>query len=172
MAVSLPVILLILDVYPLRRWKNAWRTRVLEKVPFALLSLLASAVAMVAVRAGASVSSLADLGVAQRLAVSAYSLVFYLWKTLLPIGLSPRYELSAGFDPFGPVYLLSAVVVAAITAVVIALRGRRPWLLAAWTAYVVMLLPVVGIVHNGLRSQPTGTHICRACRLRCWRERP
>jgi len=149
MAVSLPVILLILDVYPLRRSQTAWRTRVLEKVPFALLSLLASAVAMVAVRAGGSVSSLADLGVAQRLAISAYSLVFYFWKTLLPIGLSPLYELPVGFDPFGPVYLLSAVVVIAITSAALALRKRWPWLLAAWTAYVVMLLPVVGIVHNG-----------------------
>ena len=149
MAVSLPVILLILDVYPLRRWRNAWRTRVLEKAPFVLLSLIAGAVAMVAVRAGGSVSGLADLGVAQRLAISAYSLVFYLWKTLLPIGLSPLYELPVGFDPFGPVYLLSAVVVIAITFAAVLLRMRWPWLLAAWTAYVVMLLPVVGIVHNG-----------------------
>lgn len=149
MAVSLPVILLILDVYPLRRWKDAWRTRLLEKVPFVLLSLIASAVAMVAVRAGGSVSSLADLGVAQRLAISAYSLVFYLWKTLLPLGLSPLYALPVGLDPFGPVYLLSAAAVIALTSAAIALRERRPWILAAWTAYVVMLLPVVGIVHNG-----------------------
>jgi len=149
MAVSLPVILLILDVYPLRRSQTAWCARVLEKIPFALLSLLASAVAMVAVRTGGSVSSLADLGVAQRLAISAYSLVFYLWKTLLPIGLSPLYELPVGLDPFAPAYLLTGVLVIAITAAVVAVRKRWPWLLAAWTAYVAMLLPVVGLLHNG-----------------------
>jgi hypothetical protein len=141
--------LLILDVYPLRRWTTAWRARLLEKVPFVVLSLVAGAVAMVAVRAGGSVSGLAELGVAQRLAISAYSLVFYLWKTLLPVGLSPLYELPVGLDPFGPVYLLSAAVAIAITSAAFALRRRWPWLLAAWTAYVVMLLPVVGVAHNG-----------------------
>ena len=49
--------------------------------------------AMIAVRSGGSASSLADLGVAQRLAISSYSVVFYLWKTLVPLGLSPLYEL-------------------------------------------------------------------------------
>jgi len=149
MAVSLPLILLVLDVYPLRRWRGAWRARILEKLPFALLSLGASVVAAVAVRAGGSVSSLADLGVAQRLAISAYSLVFYLWKTLLPIGLSPLYELPVGIDPFAPIYLVSAATAIAITSAAIVLRARRPWMLAAWTAYVVMLLPVVGLAHNG-----------------------
>jgi tetratricopeptide (TPR) repeat protein len=149
MAASLPAILLILDVYPLRRWQGAWRKRLAEKVPFALLSVLASAVAMVAVRAGGSVSGLADLGVAQRLAISAYSLAFYLWKTLVPIALSPLYELPVGLDAFAPVYLLCGALVVAITAVAVALRARWPWLLAAWAAYVAMLLPVAGLFHNG-----------------------
>jgi len=92
--VSLPVVLLILDAYPLARIRGgAWRARLIEKAPFALLSLLAAAIAMIAVRSGGSASSLADLGVAQRLAVSSYSVVFYLWKTLVPLGLSPLYEL-------------------------------------------------------------------------------
>jgi hypothetical protein len=120
-----------------------------EKVPFVLLSLLASVVAVVAVRAGGSVSSLADLGVAQRLAISTYSLVFYLWKTLVPIALSPLYELPVSLDPFAPVYLLSGALVVTITAMAVALRARWPWLLAAWAAYVAMLVPVVGLFHNG-----------------------
>jgi protein O-mannosyl-transferase len=149
MAASLPVILIILDVYPLGRWQGAWRERLVEKIPFLLLSLLASAVAMVAVRAGGSVSSLADLSVAGRLAISAYSLVFYLWKTVLPTGLSPLYDLRVDLDPFAPVYLLCALAVIAITIAAVLPRGRWPWLLATWAAYVVMLLPVVGIFHNG-----------------------
>ena len=104
---------------------------------------------MVAVRAGGSASSLADLGVAQRLAISSYSVVFYLWKTLVPVGLSPLYELPLELDPGAAVYRLGMTLVIAITAVVLALRRPRPWLRAAWAAYVVMLLPVVGIAHNG-----------------------
>jgi tetratricopeptide (TPR) repeat protein len=149
MAVSLPVVLLILDMYPLARGRGAWRLRLIEKTPFALLSLLVAGVAMVAVRSGGSASSLADLGVAQRLAISSYSIVFYLWKTLVPVGLSPLYELPLKLDPRAPVYLLSMTLVIAITGAALALRRPRPWLLAAWAAYVVMLLPVVGIAHNG-----------------------
>jgi len=149
MAVSLPVILLILDVYPLGRWHGARRARLVEKIPFLLLSLLASSVAMVAVRAGGSVSTLADLGVAQRLAISAYALVFYLWKVSVPIGLSPLYGLQPDLDPAAPVYLLCVALVVSITAAALALRARWPWVLAAWAAYVVMLLPVLGIFHNG-----------------------
>src|SRR6266852_1236065 len=150
MAVSLPVMLLILDAYPLARTSGgAWRARLIEKAPFALLSLLAAAIAMIAVRSGGSASSLADLGVAQRLAISSYSVVFYLWKTLVPLGLSPLYELPLDLDAGSPVYRLSVTVVAAITAAALALRRRWPWLLATWAAYLVMLLPVVGIAHNG-----------------------
>lgn len=150
MAVSLPVMLVILDAYPLARTSGgAWRARLIEKAPFALLSLLAAAIAMIAVRSGGSASSLADLGVAQRLAISSYSVVFYLWKTLVPLGLSPLYELPLDLDAGSPVYRLSVTVVAAITAAALALRRRWPWLLAAWAAYLVMLLPVVGIAHNG-----------------------
>ena len=150
MAVSLPVVLLVLDAYPLGRVSaGAWRARLMEKAPFALLSLLAAAIAMVAVRSGGSVSSLGDLGVAQRLAISGYSVVFYLWKTLLPTGLSPLYELPLDLDPGSPMYRLSLTLVAAITIAALLLRRRWPWLLAAWAAYIVMLLPVVGIAHNG-----------------------
>ena len=150
MAVSLPVVLLVLDAYPLGRVSaGAWRARLLEKAPFALLSLLAAAIAMVAVRSGGSVSSLGDLGVAQRLAISGYSVVFYLWKTLLPTGLSPLYELPLDLDPGSPMYRLSLTLVAAITIAALLLRRRWPWLLAVWAAYIVMLLPVVGIAHNG-----------------------
>lgn len=149
MATSLPVVLVILDMYPLGRWLGAWRERLVEKIPFALLSLLAGVVAMVAVRAGGSVSSLADLGMGQRLAISAYALVFYPWRTLVPAGLSPLYALPPDLDPAALVYLLCMALVVSLTAAAVAARARMPMLLAAWAAYVVMLLPVVGIAHNG-----------------------
>ena len=147
--VSLPVILLILDIYPLRRWQGAWRARLAEKVPFVVLSVLTGVVAMLAVRAGGSTSTLAELGVAQRLAIAAYSIVFYLGKTLVPVGLSPLYELPLNLGPMKLVYLLSAAGVIAITAVAIAMRRRMPWLLAVWASYLVMVLPVTGLVQNG-----------------------
>ena len=85
MAVSLPAVLLILDVYPLRRlggrmgwWSEPARRVYLEKIPFVLLGGGASAIAIIALFQIHNTESLADLTVLGRLAISAYGLCFYL----------------------------------------------------------------------------------------------
>jgi tetratricopeptide (TPR) repeat protein len=156
MAVSLPVVLLILDVYPLRRlggtrgwWSEPARRVYLEKIPFMVLALAASALAFLALARLHNMWPLDHLSVAGRLAVSAYGLSFYLWKTVAPFNLSPLYALPANVNPWAPAFLLSYGVVLALTALVSALRRRLPGLPAAWLAYVVILLPVLGVFQNG-----------------------
>src|SRR6058998_3018459 len=87
MVVNLPVVLLILDVYPLRRlggfvgwWSGPARRVYVEKIPFVFLAAAASAVALMAQLSVHTVTSLAQLSVPGRLAVSAYGFSFYLWK--------------------------------------------------------------------------------------------
>jgi Tfp pilus assembly protein PilF len=152
MAVNLPVVLLILDVYPLRRlggatgWWGAPARRVyVEKIPFFLLAAAASAITFMANTVMASLDQLSVLG---RLAISAYSLSFYLWKTVAPVSLSPLYELGP-VDPWATPFLLSYGGVLAITALAWARRRRWPGLATAWLAYVVILLPVLGVFQNG-----------------------
>lgn len=157
MAVTLPVVLLVLDVYPLRRlrpgargwltpgpWRIWW-----EKLPFLLVGAVVSAVAFRALLGGAAATSWERLGLPERVAISAYSVAFYLRKTLVPLGLSPLYELSLPVHMFDRRFLVSGVVVLFITLAALASRRRWPGLLAVWTCYVVMLLPVAGIFHNG-----------------------
>jgi Flp pilus assembly protein TadD len=151
MAATLPAVLLLLDAYPLRRitdWRSARRALV-EKIPFIALALVAVAVGLWAVLRGGGMTPVDQLGWAGRVAISLHALAFYLWKTVWPAGLSPLYELPVPFHATAwPVWLSGAVVVA-ITVLAVALRRRWPALLPAWTAYVVILLPVVGLVHNG-----------------------
>jgi Flp pilus assembly protein TadD len=157
MAVTLPAVLLVLDIYPLRRlqldargWLPPGPWRVLrEKVPFLLVGAVVSAVAFRALLGGAAATPWERLGLLERLAVSAYAVAFYLGKTLVPLELSPLYELSLPVDIFDRRFLVSGVVVLLITLVALAARRRWPGLLAVWTCYVVMLLPVAGIFHNG-----------------------
>src|SRR5213078_4351825 len=92
MVVNLPVVLLILDVYPLRRlggfmgwWNPAVRRVYVEKIPFVLLAAAASVIAFKAQFLLQSTASLDQLSVLGRLAISAYGLSFYLWKMLLPV---------------------------------------------------------------------------------------
>jgi len=156
-AVTLPVVLLVLDVYPLKRIEGAIRgwfdgtTRKvwLEKIPFVLLAALAGWVALLGQYDVAAARSLAQTGVAQRMAQAAYGLLFYLRKTLAPIGMSPLYQLPEKFDPLDWPYLASAIAVIGITVTLIVLRRRWPAGLALWISYVALIAPVSGIVQVG-----------------------
>src|SRR2546426_8657679 len=155
MVVNLPVVLLILDVYPLRRlggavgWLSESARRVyVEKIPFVLLAAAASAIAVMAQSSVHAALSLAQLSMPGRLAISAYGLSFYVWKMVVPVNLSPFYERGL-IDPWATPFLLSYGLVLAITAIVLALRRRVPGLPAAWVAYIVVLLPVLGIFQSG-----------------------
>jgi protein O-mannosyl-transferase len=159
MTVTLPAVLLILDVYPLRRlgpaaggWIGGAARRVwLEKAPFVLLGGAAAAIVISINRDLGNLAPMDRIGILDRLAISAYSLVFYLWKTVVPLGLSPMYELPDPIEPWRWPFVGSALAIVAVTAVAIALARRRPALLAAWAAYVLMALPVAGLVQNGFQ---------------------
>src|SRR5438094_4563251 len=156
MVVNLPVVLLILDVYPLRRlggfvgwWSDPARRIYVEKIPFVLLAAAASAIAVMAQSSVHAALSLAQLGVPGRLAVAAYGLSFYLEKMVAPLNLSPLYMLPAKVNPWETPFVLSYGVVVGLTAIVLALRRRVPGVPAAWVAYIVVLLPVLGIFQSG-----------------------
>src|SRR5437870_2184552 len=156
MVVNLPVVLLILDVYPLRRlggfvgWWSAPARRVyVETIPFVHLAAAASAIAVMAQSSVHAAASLAQLSIPGRVAISAYGLSFYLWKMVVPVNLSPVYELRPPVNPWATPFLLSYGVVLALTAIALALRRRVPGLPAAWVAYIVVLLPVLGIFQSG-----------------------
>src|SRR3989475_864803 len=156
MVVNLPVVLLILDVYPLRRlggavgwWSEPARRGYVEKIPFVLLAAAASAIALMAQPSHDTMVSVVQLSGLGRIVVSVYGLSFYLWKTVAPVNLSPLYELPSTVNPWAPPFLLSYGLVVAITAIVLAVRRRVPGLPAAWVAYIVVLLPVLGIFQSG-----------------------
>ncbi|HYM10614.1 MAG TPA: tetratricopeptide repeat protein [Bryobacterales bacterium] len=137
--VSLPVVLLLLDYYPLRR-----RPHWLEKLPYFALAAIAGIAELALQRTGvAGFAGHAAVFPGLRLTLSLYGLAFYLGKTLFPFSLYPQYVLPMGISPLAPRLLAGSALVIAITIVVIALRRRFPALLVAWGCYVVSLLPVL-----------------------------
>jgi len=148
---TLPVVLLVLDVYPLRRLGTGRRTAgvlLLEKIPYAALATVAAVLAV----HGAAVEAMRPLGQhgpLARLAQAAYGTCFYLVKTLLPLRLSPLYLLELPLDPARPRYLLSLGAVVGISAALFLLRRRWPWALAAWVCYGVIAAPVLGLAQSG-----------------------
>jgi tetratricopeptide (TPR) repeat protein len=155
-ATTLPVVLLILDVYPLRRlggsrglWRGAARGVWLEKLPLAALGLAAGVRAIVAQAQQDALYPLGEYDLPARLAQACYGVTFYLWKTLWPSALGPLYQLPPRSVLFGAMLWRSLPIVAGLTIIVVVLRRRIPALTAAFAAYVVLLAPVLGFAQSG-----------------------
>jgi Flp pilus assembly protein TadD len=156
---TLPLVLVVLDVYPLRRlgggmgkWFGAGVRRVwLEKLPFFITAAAAGAVALMAQqRAGALVSTEThDLW--GRVVQSLYGVTFYMVKTLLPTDLAPLYEIPVDTYLLHPRFILAAVVFLLFSLGFFAVRRRWPAGFACWIVYLLLLLPVSGIAQSGLQ---------------------
>lgn len=153
--ITLPILLLVFDVYPLRRLRGAptkWfvSPRVWwEKLPFVLLAVGVGSVALLAKEQMGAMRSFGQYDVVPRLAQSLFGIPFYLWKTVLPLKLSPLYELPAQFNPRNWSYLLSGALVLVVSMSLFLLRRRWPAGLALWISYIVILAPVAGIAQSG-----------------------
>ncbi len=154
---TLPLLLVILDWYPLRRLSLArWRgpeTRgvLLEKLPFAAVAGVGAAVAYWAVAHQDYFTPGSKYPLPSRIAMAFYSVTFYISKTILPADLSPLYELPPRVDALDPEFLLAMVAVGLLTVTLVALAGRWPAGLAAYAWYAIMLAPVGGLVHAGFQ---------------------
>jgi Tfp pilus assembly protein PilF len=148
--ITLPVVLLILDAYPLRRWEPGKRGAVLaEKIPYVALAIAAGVVAYLAQNRSGAMNLVEGHTLVDRLVQSGYGLFFYPAKTLAPVGLNPLYALKPSFNPFEAKFLAGAALGVAITAAAIVLRRRWPWMLAAWAVYVISVSPVLGMTQSG-----------------------
>lgn len=156
LVVTLPLVLIILDIYPLRRlggaagWTGPVARRIwIEKAPFLVLGAAGSILAFLARAPLGAAPGLDQFAVVSRAATSVYGLAFYLWKTVYPLHLSPLYEMPPSIS------LLSAWLVASTIAVLslalLAVAGGRRWpaFTAASFAYLVTLTPVLGVVQSG-----------------------
>ena len=149
---TLPAVLLVMDWYPLRRFRRGTRVVPLltEKLPFLALAGGAAYLALHAASSGLyTMKTLAEYGCLPRVAQAFYGLAFYLWKTLLPTRLAAIYEIPVRMNPFEPRFMLAASVVIAITVLVVAGRRRWPAGLALWACYLIIVSPVLGLTQAG-----------------------
>jgi hypothetical protein len=152
--VTLPVVLLLLDYWPLRRMKSGTTVRhlLLEKVPLLLIAILGSAVGLLAQR-GMTDRWGEALPMFIRVGNGAVFLCYYLWKTTIPIGLSFYYPpVRLGY----PVWLisLSFLLLLSVSFLAIRMRKKAPYFLAGWFWFLIMMLPMIGIIHTGSGAHP------------------
>lgn len=139
--VALPLLLLVLDAWPLARL--SWRTTV-EKWPWFALALLAAIVTWMSHARTAGIT--ADSNLLERPLHVSYLLAFYLLQLARPTRLSCAYSPPSPFALSNPVVLASVVTVALVTvaAILLARRTRAP--LAGWLFFVVAIAPTLGLV--------------------------
>lgn len=158
MGMTLPVVLLLLDIYPLRRLPadpRAWprlpgpRRILAEKIPFALVAAVGMVLAMRGQREHATLAPWDSHPLIARVAQAAYGLVWYCLKTIWPSNLSPLYPLNLPLNLHGPLYWFCGLAVVAITAVLWFRRRQFPAALTAWCCFGVLVSPVLGLTQSG-----------------------
>lgn len=159
---SLPFVLLALDIWPLRRlegtgsarWRSFGRLAAEKAVLFAV-SATSAVAAMWAQASGGALTALAEHGPLDRAVQALYGLAFYPVAAFLPQALGqpllPLYERPFPFPAFAPQYLLPALAAFAALALVAIFHRRSPALAAAVAAYVLLVLPVLGIAQSGIQ---------------------
>ena len=167
MLVTLPFVLIVLDVWPLGRLRGfpqagSAATRpgsaparspgglLLEKWPLFVLVGASSVTTFFVQRSTGAVVAATNLSLPARLANASISYWRYVGLTFWPHGLVPFYPLTATVDLGRGA--LGALALVATTALVAWQARRRPYLLAGWLWYVGMLVPVIGLVQVGMQS--------------------
>jgi cytochrome c-type biogenesis protein CcmH/NrfG len=170
MLVTIPFLLLLLDIWPLGRVASAkWRMTALgipapklsalnpfliEKWPFFALSALFCAITFLVQQHSPAMASLAQLGPEVRLENVTLSYLRYLGKTVWPVGLAAHYPLpfnDRAYLAFWPDWQIvaGALLLACVSALCLCQLTRRPWLAVGWFWYLVTMLPVIGLVQVG-----------------------
>ena len=156
---TLPLALLILDIYPLKRLPLAphqWlrpdrRNVVFEKIPFVLVGVAGAAVSYWAVAMHSFFTSTVQYPLLSRVTLALYSVCFYIGKTILPLGLAPLYELPAVVSLREARFGFAALAAVLITVSLLGLAKRWPAGCAAYLYYAITIAPVGGLVHAGFQ---------------------
>ena len=149
MLVTTPFLLLLLDVWPLRR-TSLGRPFIAEKLPLFALVVLSSIVTFVAQQRGGAVAELTTVPVMLRVQNAIVSYVGYIAKTVWPVDLTMLYPLPGAIPMWKVAGAL--IVLAGITFLVVRLASLRPYLPVGWFWYLGTLVPVIGIVQVGVQA--------------------
>jgi tetratricopeptide (TPR) repeat protein len=160
MVVTLPFVLLLLDVWPLGRAHIGtigaptvsgesvtpipWPRLMLEKVPMLALAAVSSGLAIVGQQRVATLPDLAAFSWSSRAATAALAYLDYLRQTFWPVSMAALYPLPPTVNWLRTI--VAVLVLMAVSAGAIRQRRQRPYLLVGWLWYLGILVPVIGLL--------------------------
>jgi protein O-mannosyl-transferase len=151
MLVTVPVVLLLLDYWPLKRFavRSSTKRLILEKIPLLALSAAAGVVTLLVQRS--SLAIVEQLPLVSRIGNGLVSCVIYVKQMIWPVRLAVFYPHPGDQLPVWEIGL-AIVLLGMVSAAAIALRRKRPYLITGWFWYLVMLLPVIGFIQVGSQA--------------------
>jgi tetratricopeptide (TPR) repeat protein len=152
MVVTLPLVLLLLDFWPLKRGADGTRphTLVVEKVPLLLLSLASSAATWFAQQSSGAMRTLTVYPLGVRVENAALSYVTYIHNMFWPSSLSVFYPHPGTVSHWQAT--LAGFLLLLVTALSLRQAGSSPWFAVGWLWYLITLVPVIGIVQVGWQA--------------------
>jgi Flp pilus assembly protein TadD len=170
MLVTLPFVLLLLDYWPLERFRveqtggnttatsRALKTQrssfpllLWEKTPFFALTAVSGVVTLFAQKSGGALGAMDIYPVKIRIANTLVSYVSYIGKMIWPQNLAVFYP-HPGQSLTVWQAALAGLLLVVVSVVVIGARRRYPYLLVGWLWYVGTLVPVIGLVQVGMQA--------------------
>lgn len=148
MLVTLPLILLLLDFWPLRRAN--FPSLLLEKVPLFALIVPSAILTVVAQHAVKAIAQSQYVPLSIRLANASLSYIAYLGKTVWPSPLAIPYPYPSVISPTRSI--AAALALIAISGWVVVFRKRRPYLFTGWFWFAGALVPVIGVIQIGVQA--------------------
>jgi protein O-mannosyl-transferase len=151
MLVTVPLVLLLLDYWPLQRMvdRQTLRKLALEKIPLLALSA-ASSVATILAQGGPT-GEMEPFPLAWRMTNAVVTCLIYIGQMFWPAHLAAFYPHPENRLPVSEIILATAILVA-ITGMAFVLRRTRPYFIVGWLWYLGMLLPVIGVLQIGMQG--------------------
>lgn len=148
MLVSAPILMLLLDYWPLGRLARPSQIArlVAEKIPFVLMAIAASIAVILAQGTGGAISE--RIPFSTRIGNAIVTCVIYIADMFYPHNLAHYYP-HEGYDWHAVDVLGCLAILGAVTAIAISQIRSRPYLIVGWLWYLVTLIPVIGIVQVG-----------------------
>lgn len=153
-AVTLPLVMLVVDYFPMQRYRQAgWWPLFREKIPLLCLGGAAAGLTVyAAVTHQEGLGTIAEFDLLERAALGVRGYVFYLVKLAWPAWLSPHYPLGVTVELRQPEFVVPLLAFGVLTVACVGARRRAPGLWAAWLAYGAILLPVSQLVTSGTQA--------------------